>query len=76
MVFVRVLGRVFVRLRMRRDTAGVDDMFIISALVSRQPGLFACARGLTLDPDICCDIHNMCLPGTHTIWRRPAHVGC
>lgn len=32
---VCVVGRLFVRLRMRRDTAGVDDIFIALALVSR-----------------------------------------
>lgn len=31
---VCVVGRLLVRFRMRKDTAGVDDIFIIMALVS------------------------------------------
>jgi hypothetical protein len=34
--FACVVGRLFVRLRMRRHTAGVDDIFIVLALVSRR----------------------------------------
>jgi hypothetical protein len=34
--FACVVGRLFVRLRMRRHTAGADDVFIVLALVSRR----------------------------------------
>jgi hypothetical protein len=32
--FVCVIGRLIVRLHIRKDTAGLDDVFIIMALVS------------------------------------------
>jgi hypothetical protein len=34
--FACVISRLFVRLRLRRNTAGVDDIFIVLALVSRR----------------------------------------
>jgi hypothetical protein len=37
--FVCVVGRMLVRFRVRKDTAGVDDIFIIMALVSSQISL-------------------------------------
>jgi len=35
--FVCVVSRLIVRFRIRKDTAGLDDVFIVMALVSSQP---------------------------------------
>ena len=34
-----VIARLYVRLRMRKDTAGIDDVFLILALVSKSTWL-------------------------------------